>query len=178
MQDCEEYLGPRGQGAGGQRQGRRIIGVPSECPGRKRPIRLEVAAVSLRAEDRPLGWPRRCLPGRASALRSPARRRCSPQLSASSAGPGGGLHNARRCPSLASCRRSHRPRPQLAGDLVPAPDWLLAPTEVRAVSHTRAHVDLGAGAGLKGPRHHSPANGRGTPCTVNNGREGRGREGR
>lgn len=108
------------------------------------------------------GWPWRCLPGRASALRSPARRCCSAQPSGSFAGPGGGLHNARHCPSLASCRRNRRPRPRLAGDPVPAPDWLLAPTEVRAVSHTRAHVDLGAGAGLKGPRHHHAASGRRT----------------
>lgn len=57
-------------------------------------------------------------------------------------------------------------------DLVLEPDWLLAPTEVRAVSHTRAHVDLGAGTELKGPRHHRPANGRRTPCTVNTKREG------
>lgn len=98
----------------------------------------------------------------------------SPQRSGSSAGPGGGLHNAWHCPSLASSRQSRRTRPRLAGDLVPAPDWLLAPTEVRTVSHTRAHVDLGAGAGLKGPRENRPANGRRTPSTVNNGMEGRG----
>lgn len=170
----EEYLRPRGQRGGGQPQARRITGVPSKRPGQMRPIRLQVAAIRLEAEDWPLWWPRRCLPGRASALRPPACRRCNPQRSGSSAGPGGGLHNARHCPSLASCRWSRRPHPQLAGDLFPAPDWLLAPTEVRAVSHTRAHVDLGAGTGLKGPRHHNPANGRRTPCTVNNGREGRG----
>lgn len=82
------------------------------------------------------------------------------------------MHNARHCPSLASCRRSHRPRPRLAEDLVLAPDWLLAPTEVRAVSHTRVHVDLGAGTELKGPRRYRPANGRGTPCTVNTERKG------
>lgn len=64
----------------------------------------------------------------------------------------------------------------MAGDLVLAADWLLAPTEVRAVSHTRAHVDLGAGTELKGPRHHRPANGRRTPCTVKGGegKEGKG----
>lgn len=66
----------------------------------------------------------------------------------------------------------------MAGDLVLAPDWLLAPTEVRAVSHTRAHVDLGAGTELKGRRHHRPANGRRTPCTVNIERVRRGRRGR
>lgn len=63
---------------------------------------------------------------------------------------GGGLHNARPCPSLASCPTSRRPRPRLAKDLSLSSDWLLAPTEVRAVSHTSLHVDLGAGAGLKG----------------------------
>lgn len=41
-----------------------------------------------------------------------------------------------------------RPRPALAGALVLAPDWLLALTEVRAVSHTRVHVDLGAGTDI------------------------------
>lgn len=46
------------------------------------------------------------------------------------------MHNARHCPLLASCRQSRRPHPRLAGDLVLAPDWLLASTEVRAVSHT------------------------------------------
>lgn len=63
--------------------------------------------------------------------------------------------------------------PDWLGNLFSAPDWLLAPTEVRAVSHTRAHVDLGAGAGLKGPRHR-PANGRRTPSSGNNGREEKG----
>lgn len=66
----------------------------------------------------------------------------------------------------------------MAGDLVLAPDWLLAPTEVRAVSHTRVHVDLGAGTELKGPRHHRPANGRRTPCIVDIEWVGRGRRGR
>lgn len=86
--------------------------------------------------------------------RPPAACRFSPQPR-SSARLGGGLHNARPCPSLAFCPKSRRPRPRLAKDLSLASDWLLAPTEVRAVSHTSLHVDLGAGAGLKGLRHHS-----------------------
>lgn len=65
------------------------------------------------------------------------------------------MHNARPGPSWAFCPESRRPRPQLAKDLSLAPDWLLAPTEVRAVSHTSLHVDLGAGAGLKGLRQRS-----------------------
>lgn len=138
-------------GRGGLPQGRRIIGVPSELRDRKRHIRLEVAAFWLWARHRPQGGPGKCLPDRASILRPLAHRRWSQQTSGSSAGPGGGLHNARHCPLLASCLRSRRPRPRLAGDLVLAPDWLLASTEVRDVSHTLVHVDLGAGARLKGP---------------------------
>lgn len=153
----EEYLRPRGQKGGGRPQARRIIGVPSERPGQKRSIRLQVAAVRFEAEDWPLWWPRRCLPGRASALRPPARRRCNPQRSGSSAGPGGGLHNARHCPSLASCRWSRRPRPQLAGDLFPAPDWLLAPTEVRAVSHTPGARGSGCWHWAEGPQTPQPS---------------------
>lgn len=57
----------------------------------------------------------------------------------------------------------------MAGDLSLAPDWLLAPTEVRAVSHTRAHVDLGAGIRLKGLQ--TPPNGYRMACTVNNRKE-------
>lgn len=65
------------------------------------------------------------------------------------------MHNARPCPSLAFSPKSRRPRPWLAKDLSLASDWLVAPTEVRVVSHTSLHVDLGAGAGLKGLRHRS-----------------------
>lgn len=74
--------------------------------------------------------------------------------------------------------------PPAGGAAGPAPNWLgissrrligYWPPLRSGLCHThRAHVDLGAGTGLKGPRHHNPANGRRTSCTVNNGREGRG----
>lgn len=52
---CKEHPGPRGQRRGGQQQGRRIIGVPSERLGGKQHIRLEVAAVRFGASDRTPG---------------------------------------------------------------------------------------------------------------------------
>lgn len=58
MQGCREHLGPRGPRKGGQRQGRRIIGLPSERLCQKQPIRLEVAVICLGAVEMPT-WPRK-----------------------------------------------------------------------------------------------------------------------
>lgn len=66
---------------------------------------------ALGTEPGPPGWARRCLPGPASALQPPGPLQLQPAAECKLAGRGGGLHNARRCPSLASRRRSRRPRP-------------------------------------------------------------------
>lgn len=96
---CKEHPGPRGQRRGGQRQGKWIIGVPSERLDGKRHIRLEVEAVRLAASDRTPG-------GHGEAY-----------LSAQE--PSG------RLPAAVAAHRVEAPRGQEAGCIMPgtAPHW-------------------------------------------------------
>lgn len=108
------HLRPRGQRRGGQPQARRITGVPSERPGQMQSIRLQVEAIRVRRPGGHCGRGDAYLAARALLSRLPAAVAARGAVEAP-AGPGGRVAQRPGLPSVASCRWSRRPRPQLAG---------------------------------------------------------------